>query len=241
MNMRSFAPALDTQPKIPRSHITLAYSSGLAVGYLYANLGQVHADSTTDLQPAAIANDPEKPEINISLPPYSTPKRRATDNQITREEARSFVEKQVELIMSARDFRGTLDSLLKYEMFTLFDLQYVLGATRPTFCQWRKAPVQRLRKENATRLRRLITAWKQWVFLGDGAPLGPWVHLTTPCGSLASAVRSSESADSAIDEVIEQLLPIVKGSSETQLHYRRYVAGLPNTFVDPDRRTEAFI
>ena len=158
--------------------------------------------------------------------------------EINKERARELAAHQVNLIMDARDFRGALDALLTFERFSLYDLQYVLDATRPTFFQWRKAPVKKLRKDNASRLRLLFGTWKQWLFLGDGAPLGQWVHASTSKGSLASLLRSPGSTMTTIESAIDELLPVAKRADDTQLHYRRFVAGLPQTVSDHDYNVE---
>ncbi len=158
--------------------------------------------------------------------------------EVKKERARGLAAHQVNLIMDARDFRGALDALLTFERFSLYDLQYVLDATRPTFFQWRKAPVKKLRKDNASRLRLLFGTWKQWLFLGNGAPLGRWIHESTSKGSLASILRSPGSTMTTIEIAIEELLPVAKRSDDTQLHYRRFVAGLPQTVSNRDYNDE---
>jgi hypothetical protein len=161
--------------------------------------------------------------------------------QISKERARELAAHQVDLIMDARDFRGALDALLTFERFSLYDLQDVLDATRPTFFQWRKAPVKKLRKDNASRLRLLFGTWKQWLFLGNGAPLGQWIHASTSKGSLASILRSPGSTMTGIESAIEELLPVARRTGDTQLHYRRFVAGLPQAASNHDYNVEMAI
>lgn len=159
-------------------------------------------------------------------------------SEVSKERARLLAAHQVNLIMDARDFRGALDALLTFERFSLYDLQHVLDATRPTFFQWRKAPVKKLRKDNASRLRLLFGTWKQWLFVGDGAPLGQWIHAPTSEGSLASILRSPGSTMTTIESAIDELLPLAKRADDTQLHYRRFVAGLPQTVSNHDYNVE---
>jgi hypothetical protein len=140
------------------------------------------------------------------------------------------IQNQLSVLRATRDFRMVVRDIERYELITANDLTRITGASRQTINTWKKTTLNKTRAELSLRLEKTFFAWKYWVFLGSGQPLGAWLRVTTDYGTLIDALKANKSEEQIV-EIIEALMPIAGNNFEVALDYRRYRAGLPGSFT----------
>jgi hypothetical protein len=138
---------------------------------------------------------------------------------------------QAEAIVSSQDLRNGLNALIAEEGFSAYDLQVATGVARSNIATWRNRPVEKLREGSRRRLSRLFYAWKFWLRVGDGQPLGPYLRTGNQRGeTLLDLLRDdrAEGTDS-LDRFITELAVEAKHTHAARLSRRKYLSGLPGT------------
>jgi len=139
---------------------------------------------------------------------------------------------QRDAILIGRDLRSAVEALLSDESFTVYDLCTATGISRANLHIWRTRRVEKLRADSEWRLARLLFAWKLWLRVSAGDPLGIW--LREPLANygnrcLLDLLTEQAVAEREIESFLIELSRHVDRAQSRRLARRRDLAGLPGS------------
>ena len=139
-------------------------------------------------------------------------------------------------ILLAKDFRAALQVLMEEERFSNYDLSAAIGVTRAVLTGWRARPQEKLWGTSQSRMGRLLFAWKYWLHVSEGEPLGKYLRdVPDACAtSLLDLLSQKSPTDEEIASHIDRLAVYAREDRRAAAERRRDIGGLPHSAYSKD-------
>ena len=173
---------------------------------------------------------------NFDLIPITTDTLQTSPKLDEREVAILESRQQRDAILLAKDFRAALHALTDEEQFSNYDLSVAIGVTRAVLVTWRARPLEKLWQANQTRMGRLLLAWKYWLHVTCGEPLGQYLRdVPESCAtSLLDLLSTKSPTDEEVAGFIDRLAAYAKEDRRAAAERRRDIGGLPHSAYSRD-------